>query len=85
MAIDLRLPGSSAPVKCTYNLPRKVLEEFELYVEAARETNTDVSPELVLEALILDSTKKDRGFQRWKKERRHKASASGTPESAATP
>ena len=56
MAIDLRLPGSSAPVKCTYNLPRKVLEEFELYVEAARETNTDVSPELVLEALILDST-----------------------------
>ena len=85
MPIDLRIPGSSAPVKFTYHLPRKVLEEFELYVEAARETNTDVSPELVLEALILDSTKKDRGFQRWKKERRRKAPSSGTPEPAATP
>ncbi len=82
MSIDLRIPDSSVPTKRCFLIPQKLAAELDLYVEAAQQDNPDVTADLVLEAILEDRLKRDRGFRRWLKERAERAPE---PVTEATP
>ncbi|ACF47347.1 hypothetical protein Paes_2356 (plasmid) [Prosthecochloris aestuarii DSM 271] len=68
--IDLSLPVLKEPVKRCFRIPGDLSDEFELYVEAARQKEPAADESVVLEAILRSHLKRDRGFRSWLQKRR---------------
>ena len=84
MSIGLKLAVRSQVVAKKFRLPRALLVDFELYVEAAREQEPAVDQNAIIQAILEHHFAKDRPFQEWL---RHRAtnSSSKTPGAPASP
>lgn len=69
MVLDLKLKVPEKPQSASFKIVPSVLDEFKLYVRAAKEENPDVTEDTVLEALLLKQMQKDKGFKAWKQAR----------------
>lgn len=69
MAIDLKIPKKVDDVLLKIKLPKDLSDQLDLYVEAAREQNSDADHSLVLQAILKTQFKKDREFSSWLKHR----------------
>ena len=67
--IDLEIQVQSEPVTRKFRIRKEVSEEFDLYVQAAREKTTGADESLVLEAILQNHFKRDKGFRAWVKNR----------------
>jgi hypothetical protein len=65
MSIDLSIPTKPKLVKRSFELPQPLLDQFLLYVEAAREGTQEADESLVLQAILERQLTKDRKFRQW--------------------
>jgi len=63
--IDLEIQVKSEPVTRKFRIRKEVSEEFDLYVNAAKEKTPGADESLVLEAILLSHFKRDKGFKAW--------------------
>ena len=63
--IDLDLPHIAKPEKRAYRFDQKVWALFDRYVEAAQMSNSEVTPDMVLELILKHHLNKDKKFRRW--------------------
>ena len=70
MAISLQLPERIEPVTKKFKIPSNIAEEFDLYVQAAQESQPDVDADIVIQAILEATMKKDRDFRSWLKKKR---------------
>ncbi len=86
--IGLKLEVKSQVAAKKFRLPKKVLADLDLYVEAAREAEPTVDHNAVLQAILQHHLSKDRAFQDWLKSRqqgeRRMQSAATTPRAAVS-
>lgn len=84
MGIDLQLPKRNEPVNMKFKIPADVAEEFDLYVEAAQDGHEDeIDRDMVLQAILQKTLKKDRSFRSWLKARRKNGRNGGNGKAAA--
>ncbi len=74
--IDLDIQVQSEPVTRRFRLRKEVSEEFDLYVNAAQEKTKGADESLVLEAILRNHLKRDKGFRAWLQQREHQSQAS---------
>ena len=74
--IDLNIQVQSEPVTRRFRLRKEVSEEFDLYVKAAQEKTKGADESLVLEAILRNHLKRDKGFRAWLQQREHQSQAS---------
>jgi hypothetical protein len=74
--IDLDIHVQSEPVTRRFRLRKEVSEEFDLYVKAAQEKTKGVDESLVLEAILRNHLKRDKGFRAWLQQCEHQSQAS---------
>ena len=74
--IDLDIQVQSEPVNRRFRLRKEVSEEFDLYVKAAQEKRKGADESLVLEAILKNHLKRDKGFRAWLQQREHQSQAS---------
>lgn len=67
MAISLNIPKVSEPVRVNFKLREDLVETFNLYVKAAKETNPNCDDSLVLETILDHHLKRDKEFKKWLK------------------
>ena len=75
--IDLDIQVQSEPVNRKFRIRKEVLDEFDLYVQAAQEKTPGANESLVLEAILKNHFKKDKGFRVWLKEQRDERDSAG--------
>lgn len=63
--IDLDIQVQSEPVSRKFRIRKEVSDQFDRYVQAAREKSPGVDKSLVLEAILERHFKRDRGFRAW--------------------
>lgn len=68
MAISLNIPKVSEPVRVNFKLREDLVEIFNLYVKAAKETNPNCDDSLVLETILDHHLKRDKEFKKWLKD-----------------
>lgn len=67
--IDLEIQVQSEPVTRKFRIRKDVSEQFDLYLKAAQEKTQGVNESLVLEAILRNHFKRDKGFKAWVKHR----------------
>jgi hypothetical protein len=67
--ITLQIQVKSEPVTRRFKLSKEVSDEFDLYVRAAMEKMPGADESLVLEAILTNHFKKDKGFRVWMQNR----------------
>jgi hypothetical protein len=67
MAIGLKIPKKIDDVLMRIRLPKDLLNQLDLYVEAAKEQNKDADYSMVVQAILKSQFKKDREFTEWVK------------------
>jgi len=67
--IDLEIQVQSEPVSRKFRIRKELSDEFDLYVQAAREKTPGADESLVLEAILRNHFKRDKGFKAWVKHR----------------
>lgn len=70
MPIGKKFTPPAEKKKLRLDLNSHVLEELELYVECGQEEYDWLTTDIVIEQLLEDALKKDRGFRSWLKQRR---------------
>jgi len=68
--IDLDIQVRSEPVNRKFRIRKEVADEFDLYVKAAKDKTPGADESLVLEAILKNHFRKDKGFRVWLKEQR---------------
>ncbi|MEE9904223.1 MAG: hypothetical protein K4305_02155 [Chlorobium sp.] len=63
--IDLEIQVQSEPVTRKFRIRKEVSDEFDLYVKAAQEKSKGADESLVLEAILRNHFKRDKGFRVW--------------------
>ncbi len=63
--ITLQIQVKSEPVTRCIKLSKEVSDEFDLYVKAANENTPGADESLVLEAILKNHFRKDKGFRAW--------------------
>ena len=71
--IDLDIQVQSEPVTQRFRLRKEVSEEFDLYVKAAQEKTKGADESLVLEAILRNHLKRDKGFRAWLQQCEHQS------------
>lgn len=66
MALSIRINVPEKPQNVTFRLIPSVLDEFKQYVKAAQEEYPDASEDAILEAILMQQFRKDKGFKAWK-------------------
>ena len=74
--IDLNIQVQSEPVTRRFRLRKEVSEEFDLYVKAAQEKTKGADESLVLEAILRNHFKRDKGFRAWLQQSEHQNQSS---------
>lgn len=73
MGIDLQLPKRNEPVSVKFRIPADIAAEFDMYVKAAQDGYEDeIDRDMVLQAILQKTLKKDRSFRSWLKAQRKK-------------
>ncbi|MBM3163682.1 MAG: hypothetical protein FJZ79_10365 [Chlorobi bacterium] len=67
--IDLEIQVQSEPVSRKFRIRKEVSEEFDLYMKAAQEKTPGADESLVLEAILRNHFKRDKGFRAWMQNR----------------
>jgi hypothetical protein len=67
--IDLEIQVQSEPVTRKFRIRKEVSEEFDLYMKAAQEKTPGADESLVLEAILRNHFKRDKGFKAWMQNR----------------
>lgn len=67
--ITLQIQVKSEPVTRRVKLSKEVSDEFDLYVKAAMEKTPGADESLVLEAILKNHFRKDKGFKVWMQSR----------------
>ncbi|AOS84353.1 hypothetical protein BIU88_09565 [Chlorobaculum limnaeum] len=67
--IDLEIQVQSEPVTRKFRIRKEVSDEFDLYVKAAQEKTEGADESLVLEAILRNHFKRDKGFKTWMQSR----------------
>jgi hypothetical protein len=67
--IDLDIQVQSEPVTRKFRIRKELSEEFDLYVQAAQEKTSGADDSLVLEAILRNHFKRDKGFKSWMQNR----------------
>jgi hypothetical protein len=65
--IDLDIQVQSEPVTRRFRIRKEVSDQFDRYVQAAREKSPGADESLVIEAILEKHIKRDRGFRAWEK------------------
>jgi len=63
--IDLEIQVQSEPVTRKFRIRKEVSDEFDMYVKAAQEKTPGADETLVLEAILRNHFKRDKGFRAW--------------------
>ena len=63
--IDLEIQVQSEPVTRKFRIRKDVSDEFDLYMNAAQGKTPGVDESLVLEAILKNHFKRDKGFKAW--------------------
>lgn len=63
--IDLEIQVQSEPVTRKFRIRKELSKEFDLYVKAAQEKSSGADESLVLEAILRNHFKRDKGFKAW--------------------
>ncbi|NTV06844.1 MAG: hypothetical protein HGA59_10140 [Chlorobiaceae bacterium] len=58
----------SEPVTRKFRIKKEVSDEFNLYIKAAQEKAQGADESLVLEAILKNHLKRDKGFRAWMKQ-----------------
>jgi hypothetical protein len=66
--INLDIQVQSEPVSRKFRIRKEVSDEFDLYVKAAQEMTKGADESLVLEAILRNHLKRDKGFRAWMKQ-----------------
>ncbi|NTW82589.1 MAG: hypothetical protein HGB36_04390 [Chlorobiaceae bacterium] len=66
--INLDIQVQSEPVSRKFRIRKEVSDEFDLYVKAAQEKTKGADESLVLEAILRNHLKRDKGFRAWMKQ-----------------
>jgi len=74
--IDLEIQVQSEPVTRKFRIRKEVSDEFDLYVKAAQEKTPGADEALVLEAILRNHFKRDKGFRVWLRQREHQSQGS---------
>jgi hypothetical protein len=67
--INLQIQVKSEPLTRRFKLSKDVSDEFDLYVKAAMEKTPGADESLVLEAILKNHFRKDKGFKAWMQSR----------------
>jgi hypothetical protein len=67
--IDLEIQVQSEPVTRKFRIRKELSEELDLYVQAAQEKSKGADVSLVLEAILQNHFKRDKGFRVWMQSR----------------
>jgi len=67
--IDLEIQVQSEPVTRKFRIRKEVSDEFDLYLKAAQEKIPGADESLVLEAILRNHFKRDKGFRAWMQSR----------------
>jgi len=67
--IDLEIQVQSEPVTWKFRIRKELSDEFDLYVKAAQEKTPGADDSLVLEAILRNHFKRDKGFKAWMQNR----------------
>jgi hypothetical protein len=67
--IDLEIQVQSEPVTRKFRIRKELSDEFDLYVQAAQEKTPGADESLVLEAILRNHFKRDKGFRVWMQNR----------------
>jgi len=67
--IDLEIQVQSEPVTRKFRIRKEVSDEFDMYVKAAQEKTPGADETLVLEAILRNHFKRDKGFKAWMQSR----------------
>ncbi len=67
--IDLEIKVQSEPVTRKFRIRKEVSDEFDQYVKAAQEKAQGAEESLVLEAILRNHFKRDKGFKAWMQNR----------------
>jgi len=67
--IDLEIQVQSEPVTRKFRIRKEVSELLDLYVKAAQEKSSGADESLVLEAILRNHFKRDKGFKAWMQSR----------------
>ena len=73
MSVSLSFTPTPEKKKLRVDMSEDVLQELELYLEAAREDYPWLTLDIVVEQLLGDALKKDRSFRTWLKKHRKTA------------
>ena len=73
MSVSLSFTPTPEKKKLRVDMSEDVLQELELYLEAAREEYPWLTLDIVVEQLLGDALKKDRSFRTWLKKHRKTA------------
>jgi hypothetical protein len=65
--INLDIQVQSEPVIRKFRIRKEVSDELDLYVKAAQEKTQGADESLVLEAILKNHLKRDKGFRAWMK------------------
>lgn len=65
MAIDLKIPDPSEPNKLSVRIDGDVYANLERYLNCAQEGVPHITFDLLVEHMLADRMKKDRGFRTW--------------------
>ena len=76
MTIDLKISADQRPIKKAFNLPKSLVDEFDLYVEAAKDAYGDYVDENQVMEAILTKQLKDRKFRSWLSKRKNSEKSS---------
>ena len=74
--IDLEIKVQTEPVTRKFRIRKEVSGEFDLYVKAAQEKTKGADGSLVLEAILRNHLKRDKGFRAWLQQREHQSQSS---------
>lgn len=72
MAIDLKIPDPTEPKKLTVRIDGDVYAELESYLACAQDGQANVTLDILVEHMLADRMKKDRGFRTWLAEQKRK-------------
>jgi len=63
--IDLDIQVQSEPVTRKFRIRKELSDEFDMYVQAAREKTPGADESVVLEVILKNHFRKDKGFRAW--------------------
>ena len=67
--IDLEIQVQNEPITRKFRIRKEVSEQFDLYVQAAQEKSKGADESLVLEAILRNHFRRDKGFKAWMQNR----------------